>query len=71
MNSALLKLATGNAEAEISASIGPFPYTYIEEGKLNEYNNSSIGMYVAMGIAFIPALITSFLVMEKQTHIKH
>lgn len=71
MNSAILKVATGNNQAKIEMKISPFALTYEEVNRLSSLSGTMIVLYISMGISFIPALITSFLAMEKETNIKH
>lgn len=58
MDSAILKHATGNDNAEISMSIQPFPYTYKEETSTNNIHGLRILTYIGIGSSFIPSLIT-------------
>ena len=71
MNSAILKKATGNQDAEIKLGIYPFVYSYIDESITQNVQGMNLLSYLAMGISFIPALITQFLVMEREKNIKH
>jgi len=68
MNSAILKEATGG---KISMSVAPLPYTYEEIGFEKNMGGAFVFAYVAIGSAFIPALITQFLTMEIECNIKH
>jgi hypothetical protein len=71
MNSAILKKATGTKNSYIRMKIDPFDLTYNEETKLEEFSGIGLGLYVGLGVAFVPALICAFLVMEIETNIKH
>ena len=71
MNSAILKKATNNPNAEIKLGIYPFVYTYLELRITKNVQAINLIVYFALGVAFIPALITQFLVMEKEKNIKH
>ncbi len=71
MNSAILKKATNNPNAEINLGIYPFVYSYIDESLTQNMQGINLISYLVMGIAFIPALITQFLVMEREKNIKH
>jgi hypothetical protein len=70
MDSAILKKATGGS-GSISMSVAPFVYTYKEIGQVENMGGVFVFAYVAIGSAFIPALITQFLVMEIECNIKH
>jgi hypothetical protein len=71
MDTAILRVASGNNQAKIDMMITPFALTFEETTRLNSLSGFMIVLYISMGISFIPALITSFLAMEKETNIKH
>jgi hypothetical protein len=71
MNSAILKKETSKPDAEIKLGIYPFVYSYLDESLTQNMKGMNLISYLAMGISFIPALITQFLVMEREKNIKH
>jgi len=71
MNSAILKKATNNPNAEIKLGIYPFVYSYVEKSASENLSGMQLIVYLTIGVAFIPALITQFLVMEREKNIKH
>jgi hypothetical protein len=52
-------------------TIEPYVLTFFETSNLEAYSGGSLGLYLSLGVAFIPALISSFLVMEVETNIRH
>jgi ATP-binding cassette subfamily A (ABC1) protein 3 len=71
MNQAILRDALSDTKAEIITTIQPFAFTYEEKGQLASINGGMISGYIGIGTAFIPALITQFLVMEVEFNLKH
>jgi hypothetical protein len=54
-------------------TLAPFPLTKAEATSDNDAAVSGIIIvfYLGVGTSFIPALITNFIVKEKETNIKH
>jgi len=71
MSEATLRWATGNNAAKIQMSIAPLPLTYKQTNGDQGFSGMVILFYLGIGMSFIPALITTFLVKEIETNMKH
>ena len=68
LNSAILKKATGNQNAQITVNVEPFP---ISASTMSSAISFEVIFYIVIAIVFIPGMIASFIVYERETEIKH
>ncbi len=68
LSSAILRKATGNPNARISAKVEPMPRS--EQMETTQISFEVI-FYLVIAIVFIPGMISSFMVYERETEIKH
>ncbi len=52
-------------------TIAPLPLTYAEINNDSGASGIVLLFYMGIGISFIPAMITSFIVKERETSMKH
>jgi ATP-binding cassette subfamily A (ABC1) protein 3 len=71
MNSEILKLATGNANAYIKHIIQPFPLTPQFQAFEDTADSIFATFLLAVAFAFLPSGIVVFLVMERENNVKH
>ena len=70
---AAIKKFGGNSNAKLKIRMHPFPLTYQEQLSATDATISGmlIVFYLGIGVSFIPALVTNFIVLETETEIKH
>jgi hypothetical protein len=68
-----IQIYGSNKNAKLKMTLAPFPLTKAEATSDNDAAVSGIIIvfYLGVGTSFIPALITNFIVKEKETNIKH
>jgi len=71
INQAIIRYASNNYNLKISTTIDPFPKTTGSAALENAVNSVNLAYIFAIGMAFIPAGIATFIVKERETNVKH
>lgn len=67
----ILKTATGDDEFKFSLTTTPFPVYHLFRERAESTNAILLAFMVGIAISLIPTLIVSFILKEREDHLKH
>ncbi|CAM9216451.1 unnamed protein product [Ectocarpus fasciculatus] len=71
INTAILRLVTGNDDLSIAVTMHPLPRTTREEDIDSGFNSFNVSLFMLIAFSFVPAAWMAYIVREKETKCKH
>ncbi|CAN0021601.1 unnamed protein product [Pylaiella littoralis] len=71
INTAILRLVTGDDTLSIALTMHPFPRTQSEKDLGSGFDSFNVSLFILIAFSFVPAAWMAFIVREKETKAKH